>query len=54
MISDNIAAYTTQDRHIINTPQSKYGTISIDWTEQKVTLKLETPTEIAVSTVIPF
>ena len=54
VISSNISAYTTQDRHIINKPESKYGTIEIDWVTKKVTLKLETPTEVAVSTIIPF
>lgn len=53
-VSDNLSALTTQDRHIINKPLSKYGTIAIDWTEHQVTLKLETEAEIAVSTVVPF
>ena len=54
VISSDVVTYTTQDRHIINKPESKYGTIAIDWERQKVTQKLETPTEVAVSTIIPF
>ncbi len=53
-ISDNLSALTTQDRHIINKPLSKCGTIAIDWVNNSVTLKIETEAEVAVSTVVSF
>ncbi len=53
-MSDNLLALTTQDRHIINKPLSKYGSIAIDWVNSSVTLRLETEAEVAVSTIVSF
>ncbi|WP_281557521.1 alkaline phosphatase D family protein [Thalassomonas sp. RHCl1] len=54
VVSADIAALTTGDRHLVNKSGSNYGKIDIDWQKRAIKMAIETASEEAVSTVINF
>lgn len=53
-VADDVAQLTTADRHVIDSAESNYGLIDIDWDEHIIKLSLQNEYEEVVSTNIPF
>ncbi len=53
-VADDVAQLTTSDRHVIDSAESNYGMIGIDWDERLIKLSVQNEYEEVVSTIIPF
>ncbi|MFC3031716.1 alkaline phosphatase D family protein [Pseudoalteromonas fenneropenaei] len=54
VVSEQMSALTTGNRHLINKSGSNYGMLDIDWTKRTIKMSIETADEEAVSTIINF
>ena len=53
-VADDVAQLTTSDRHVIDSAESNFGMVDINWEEEVIKLSLHNEYEEVISTIIPF